>query len=69
MENLLEKLKRIEEEHKDFFEKNNIRLTAYVSISQKPVMLRFNTQLDAVTKLPNEIYVKVNDLIMSYYGV
>jgi hypothetical protein len=68
MEDLLNNLSIIEEEHKDFFEKNNLKLTKYISISKKPVMIRFNTLANDRQRLTDEIYQKVNNLIMSYYG-
>ena len=69
MVNLLQELEAIENEHKDFFDKNNIRPFQYVSISKKPVMIRFNANTDAVFKLPKEAYEKLHKLIMSYYGL
>jgi hypothetical protein len=69
MENLLNELKAIEEEHQDFFKEKNLKLTQYVIISKKPVMIRFNTNKDSIDKLPDEIYIKVNNLIMTYYGL
>jgi|GEM_PF-3964086 len=69
MQDLLRSLELIETEHKEFFEKRNIKLYQYVSISKTPVMLRFNKDMDSAIKLPEEIYNKVRTLIANYYGL
>ncbi len=68
MDNLLRDLKTIEMEHNSFFEKNNLKLSQYIIISKKPVMIRFNNRMDNKYRLPDEIMEKVNTLIMSYYS-
>ena len=68
MENLLKELETIEDEHKEFFN-NNIKLSFYLIITKKPVMLEFNNKLNVVFRLPKEIHDKVNALIMNYYGL
>jgi hypothetical protein len=68
MKNLIQDLEAIEVQHKEFFEKNHVRLYHYVYISKKPVMLWFNKETDSKCRLPNDIYDKLNALIMSYYG-
>jgi len=32
-------------------------------------MIKFNSALDIKYRLPKEIYAKLNDIIMSYYGI
>jgi len=68
MDNLLRELEVIETEHKEFFEKNNLKLSQYIIISKKPVMIRFNSAVDNKYRLPNEIMKEVDKLIMSYYS-
>lgn len=69
MENLSKALKEIEKEDTEFFENNNLRLSQYITISKKPVMLWFNTDMQHKYRLPNNIFIKLNELIMSYYSV
>lgn len=68
MDNLLKDLGAIETEHKEFFENKNLKITQYITISKKPVMIKFNRNLDNVHRLPNEIMEKLEKLIMSYYS-
>ena len=68
MESLLQELNRIDEEHKNTFEKKNLKAHNYVLITKRPVMLKFNTALDNKHQLPKEVFEKINALIMSYYG-
>jgi hypothetical protein len=69
MENLSKALEEIQKEDTGFFEKNNLRLSQYVTISKKPVMLWFNTEMQHKYRLPNNIFLKLNELIMSYYSL
>lgn len=67
MQKLLKDLEAIEAQHREFFDKTHLRLYQYVFISKKPVMIWFNKDTDVICKLPNDIYDKLNELIMSYY--
>jgi hypothetical protein len=69
MENLLNGIQTIEKEHPEFFEKHQIKLQSYFNISKRPVMLRFNKELDSKQRLPEDIYNKVDLFIKSYYGI
>jgi len=69
MENLLKELEIIENEHKDFIEANNIKLSQYISISRRPVMIRFNHKAENANRLPKELYERIDKLIMGYYGI
>jgi hypothetical protein len=69
MQNLLQALEIIENEHKEFFEKKNLRAFQYVMICQKPVMIRFNEEVDGRCKLPEDVYRKIYTLVCSYYGL
>ncbi|MEO8761391.1 MAG: hypothetical protein ABI388_08495 [Bacteroidia bacterium] len=68
MQQLLKELELIEAENKVFFEKKNVRLYQYISVSKMPVMIRFIESMDNKIRLPDIIYKKVNKLVMSYYG-
>ena len=68
MENLLQALEIIENEHKEFFSAHNIKPTEYISISRKPVMIRFNDKADNKHQLPKKLHEKIHALIMSYYS-
>jgi len=69
MQNLLQEIEIIENEHKDFFEKNNLKLHQYITISKRPVMIRFNEKMDIKHRLPNEVHEKTTKLVMSYYDM
>ncbi len=69
MKYLVQELEIIEKEHKEFFEKNNLKLFQYISLSKKPVMLWFNKDMQDTYKLPKDAFEKINDLIMSYYSL
>ena len=69
MESLIHELDAIEKEHKEFFENKNIKLFQYISVSKKPIMIRFRKEVDNIYKLPDEVYKKVDNLIMSYYSI
>ena len=69
MQNLLQELELIEALNKEFFEKKNIKLYQYITITKCPVMIRFNSKMDNIFNLPKEIFDKVNSLILSYYGM
>ena len=69
MQNLLEELEIIEKEHKEFFEKNNLKLYQYITLTKAPFMIRFNERMDAKYRLPNEVHEKTTKLVMSYYGM
>ncbi len=68
MKNLISELQAIENENKGFFKENNLKLSDYIIISKKPVMLWFNKDLQDKYKLPNGTFDKLNDLIISYYS-
>jgi hypothetical protein len=68
MENILKELEIIEAEHKEYFEKTKIKLYQYINVGKKPVMIRFNKDLDSKQRLPNEIFEKVDKFIKSFYG-
>ena len=67
MQALLQELEMIEKEHAAFFEPRKLKLFQYVLIGRRPVMLRFNKEADSIRRLPNEVYEKLEHLIMSYY--
>ena len=69
MQNLLQEIEIIENEHKEFFEKNNLKLCQYITLTKAPFMIRFNERMDAKHRLPNEVHEKTNKLVMSYYGM
>jgi hypothetical protein len=69
MQDLLHELEIIENEHKEFFAKNNLRAFQYVLIGKKPVMIRFNEKADAVCRLPDDAYKAINKLVYSYYNL
>ena len=52
MENLLRELELIEALNKEFFEKKNIKLYQYITITKCPVMIRFNSKMDNIFNLP-----------------
>ena len=68
MQNLIQELEIIENKHKEFFERSNLKLYQYISISKKPVMIRFNEKMEGTCRLPKEVYEKATKLVMSYYG-
>ena len=67
MESLVEKIKEIEKEYAPFLKGKNIKLSQYIIITKKPVMLNFNTIMDKEHTLPEEIKEKLYALIRSYY--
>ncbi|HKC67694.1 MAG TPA: hypothetical protein VKG26_05650 [Bacteroidia bacterium] len=69
MQNLLHELEIIEKEYPEFFKQNKLRAYQYVSISKKPVMIRFNEEADKVCRLPDNLYKAIHNLVYSYYSL
>jgi hypothetical protein len=69
MQDLLQALEIIENEHKEFFKRNNLRAFQYVLISKKPIMVCFNKDADAACRLPDDAYKAINKLVYSYYNL
>ena len=56
-------------QHKEFFTTNKLRAYQYVTISKKPVMIRFNEEADKVCRLPDDVYKAVLNVVYSYYSL